>query len=272
TPGYLETAGIELLRGRDLDRRDGADSERVVLVNQALARRLEQEGRDPLGASLTVFFEEEIGVRVVGVVGNTRFAGLDQPLRPAVFFVHPQLPFMGMSIVARTDLGSAAFGDALAAAVLAVDASQPPGSVYSVEAQLARLLGGERFVSRLLSLFSATALLLAAIGLYGILSYWVRERVREIGVRMALGASSRATLAWVLGRAARLAILGILPGFAGAFVLAGVLRASFQGVGSLGAPGLLGLGLGILLVALAAAWWPARRASHIAPVEALRSR
>ena len=273
SPGWFATAGVPRLAGRDvsLDDRRGADRASVV-VNRTLARLL-SESADPSAAldrNLEISLGGMIPGRVVGVVADTRSAGLDQPSRPEVYFVHDQIPFLGMGITVRSTMAPAALDKALTAAVFRVDPSQPYNLLYSLEEMLRRQLDTERFSATLLGLFAALALALCAIGIYGVYAYWVRERTREIGVRIALGAHAHRLLFWVLGRGLGVAAVGMVAGLAVAVPVGSVLARTFQGVDGT-EPATLALVAGVLLLITAVACFvPALRASRVEPTEALR--
>ena len=278
SPGWFETAGVPLLAGRDVSREDvrGADRASVV-VNRTLARLLSESSAgsgnpgDVLGGTLEISLGGMIPGRVVGVVADTRTAGLDQPSRPEAYFAHDQIAFLGMGITVRSSLAQADLEKALTAAVFRVDPSQPHNLLYDLEQELARQLDTERFSATLLSLFAGLALALAAIGIYGVYAYWVRERTREIGVRIALGARTHRLLFWVLGRGLSLAALGLVAGLAVAVPAGSVLARTFQGVDGT-EPATLALVAGALLsIAAVACFVPALRASRVEPTEALRS-
>ena len=149
-PGYFETMGTTLVRGRDFTDRDEADAPPVIIINDTLARRA-FSGEDPLGQTLSVhLYGETMSFEVVGVSADTRFSGLDQPTRPALFLTHPQMPFLGIAIVARTALGPATYADVMRRTALALDPSQPVLRVESLEEALAGTLAMERFYSVLL--------------------------------------------------------------------------------------------------------------------------
>ena len=274
SPGWFETAGVPLLAGRDVSREDvrGADMPSVI-VNRTLARLLSDSSvpGEVLGESLEISLGGMIPGRVVGVVADTRTAGLDQPSRPEVYFAHDQIAFLGMGITVRSSLAQADLEKALTAAVFRVDPSQPHNLLYNLEEMLHRQLDTERFSATLLSLFAGLALALAAIGIYGVYAYWVRERTREIGVRIALGARTHGLLLWVLGRGLSLAALGLVAGLVVAVPAGSVLSRTFQGVDG-AEPATLAVVAGALLaIAAVACFVPALRASRVEPTEALRS-
>lgn len=271
SPGYLATVGIPLLQGRDFTDRDDENAPPVVLVNRTLARRL-WPGREPVGRRLqTVVYGELLDLEVIGVTGDTRFAGLHLPPQPALFLTHPQMPFLGIALVARTRLPPATYERALRQAALALDPTRPPKPLSSLSERLDRSLGVERFFAAVLSLFAALALVLAAAGIYSVFSYGVSQRTREIGLRMALGADAGRVLVRVLGQGMAVTACGLAGGFLGVAALSRILVRAFHGVTGLD-PGVTGAVAALLAgVALLACYLPARRASRVPPSVALRS-
>ena len=274
SPGWFETAGVPLLAGRDVSHEDVRGTEMAsVIVNRTLARVLSESSAPSgaIGETLEISLGGPIPGRVVGVVADTRTAGLDQPTRPEVYFAHDQIAFLGMGITVRSTLAQADLEKALTAAVFRVDPSQPHNLLYDLEHQLHRQLDTERFSATLLSLFAGLALALAAIGIYGVYAYWVHQRTREIGVRIALGARTHRLLVWVLGRGLGLAALGLAVGLAIAIPVGALLARTFQGVDGAGPATLAATSAALLAVAAIACFIPALRASRIEPTEALRS-
>ncbi len=271
SPGYLETIGIPLLAGRDFDDHDTQDAPMVVLVNRTLAGRA-WPAENPIGKQLTFALDEyTIQAEVIGVVADTRSAGLHLAPPGALYLVHPQLPFLGMGIVARSDMAPAAVEQAVRRAVLSVDPSVPVSNFFSLADELSETLSTERFFAAVLVLFSTVALLLAAAGVYGVFSYWVGQRTREIGVRVALGARSAQVMGLVMGRAMRLTAAGLAAGTVGALASAQMLSQAFNGVQSLDPATFLGAAAALAATALLACYLPARRASRVHPIEALRT-
>jgi putative ABC transport system permease protein len=272
-PGYFRTVGLPLLRGRDVTDRDRFGAPGVVVVNAAFVRRHFPK-EDPIGRTLkrgspwwpgqpTMF-------TIVGVVADEPFLGLGREADPATYYPHTQFPFNDMWIVARVDGEPAAYAPALRERIWRVDPDLPVQRIATLNAVLGESVATPRFNAALLSIFAAAALLLAAIGIYGVLSYTVTQRTGEIGVRMALGAERRQVVRDVVGQGTALALVGAVVGLIGAFGLARVLRTLLVGV-SAQDPAIFATVPGTLvLVAILASWLPARRASRIQPVEALR--
>ncbi|MEM9553364.1 MAG: ABC transporter permease [Acidobacteriota bacterium] len=274
TTGYFDTIGVPLVAGRDLSPREpirsGPDQHASAVISQAFARQLERDGLEPLGARIQVVFGETIDTEIVGIAGDTRFAGLDSTGAPAIFFSHRQIPFLGMAVVARSDLGEAGVARAIERAALSIDPLQPPNSLSSLERELAAVLDLERFAAGLFALFAGVALLLAAIGIYGVFSVWVRDRRSEIGLRVALGAETQRIARWVLARGTRIVAIGLVPGALGAYAAGALLSGVFQGVDGMPLGLLAGVIASLGAVAAVACLLPALRAARVDPTEVLR--
>ncbi len=270
-PGYFETLRTPLLRGRDFTERDDEDAPSVAVVNQTLARSA-FGNEDPIGRRLQIMvFGESLDLEVVGVSADTRFLGLHQKAGPEVFLPHAQMPFLGMGVVARTTLTPEAYREALEETVLSLDPLQPLMRVATLEGALRDTLAMERFSSVLLGVFSTIAVALAACGVYGVFAYWVSERRREIGLRMALGASVWDVEGSILKRGLGTVLPGLAAGSLAAFALGRAIRASFETVLPLDPVLLLEAALALSIVAMAACFIPARQAARVDPTLALRS-
>ncbi len=269
TSGFFEAMKIPLLRGRIFDDRDRADSVPVVIINQSTADRYWPNG-DPLGKRITYDGPKDPKARwytIVGVVADTRRAGADQPVFTESYYSFAQEPASSMQIVIR-GVGARA---ALQAAIHAVDAGQPVARFTTLEAALGEQMSSRRFTTFLLSLFAATALLITGVGLYGLLSYLVTQRLREFGIRVALGAQPRSVLWMVLSRVGRLAACGLIAGTLGALGLGRLMDSLLFGVTHFDASSYLAAGAGLLLIALAATISPAVRAVRTSPIVSLRA-
>ena len=275
TPGYLRAMGIELRRGRDLAPTDGAEAPRVLLVNEAAAALLWPRG-DALGRRMTIGTRFELGGdraggEVVGVVGDVRELRVSRPARPTVYLPHAQWPvdLMGLAVRAGGDPTSLV---ALAREqVRAVDPNVPIFGVLTMEQRLTGAVATQRFYMLLLGAFAAAALVLAAVGIYGVLAFGVAQRSREIGIRVALGARPGDVAGLVARSGIALAATGLLLGVAGAVALTRVLRGLLYEVEPTDPATLALVSLLLLAVAAAAAILPARRATRVDPMAALRS-
>jgi len=280
TPGFLEALGAQLLRGRDL--RDDDDLKApVVLIDDALARKL-FGSEDPLGRHLA--FPPEIvgklrGPEIVGIFRHVVQYGLDNtgPIQTAMIMPYAMMAqfapqwYQGVTLLVRGGGDAQSLASAVRREVTAIDGDLPVYNVKTMEAAVDESLAGRRFSALLLALFAAAALLLAAVGVYGVTSYGVVQRTREIGIRMALGARQGDVLRLVVGGGARLAGAGIAIGIVLAFGLSRVLRGMLYGVDATDPLTYAGLALTLALVALFASWLPARRAARVDPNLALHA-
>jgi putative ABC transport system permease protein len=270
TPGYLETLGIPLLRGRDIAPSDSAKTHGVVLVNQAFVRKY-LGGGDGVGRLITNFANEGDSWEIAGVIGDVHLHGLDRAAGPLLVVPFAQAEVPSMSIAARTDGPPLAVVSRLREAVLAVDKDQPLGKAQTLERVISASIGERRFQLLLLSVFGAVALVLAALGIYGVISYSVAQRSREIGLRMALGAQTSQVLRMVVGGGLRLALLGVALGLLGAFALTRALQAALYRVSAADPLTFAAVSVLLLVVAALAAWVPARRAARVDPMTPLRA-
>jgi len=273
TPGYFSTAGIPLLRGRFFTERDDAEAPRILIVNKAFADKY-FPGEDVLGKRITSGAgapgRPPSPEEIVGVVGSAKLFALDAEPEPMYYFPYKQLPWRPPTVVVRSAVPPQTLESAVRAQVAALDPAVPVFQVSTMEELLATQLTEERFHTLLLVCFAGVALLLTMVGLYGVMAYSVTRRTREIGVRIALGASRPAVLSMVIKEAAVLLAAGLALGFAASLATDRLLESLLFGA----APLDLGvLGLSVLLVAftgLLAAYLPARRAAKVDPIVALR--
>jgi predicted permease len=274
TPDFFRAAGIPLIKGRRFGLRDTVGQPRVAIINQALAREY-FPNEDPLGKRLQLepgrddlYAEWEI----VGVVGDVRQHGLTEPAKPGVY---RPLAFSyfgnGASLIVRSSVNPLALMNSIRQAVLEVDPNQPVTDVRTLEDVVANSMAQRRFALGLIGGFAGAALLLAAIGLYGVVAYTVSKRTQEIGIRIALGAARGNILALVLGQGMKLVGLGIFIGMAAAVGLTRLLRNMLYEVQPTDFSTFLGVALVLSIVAMFASWLPARRAMKLDPVAALRS-
>jgi putative ABC transport system permease protein len=264
--GYFTVTGVPLRSGRDLSELDREGAPRVMVVNETMARTAFPDGR-VLGRKVTTGgFEFEI----VGVAADVHHRGLDVAPRPEMFVAEPQIYSYGnMNLVVRTrnDAGAVV---AIRRAVASIDPDQPLGTFSTMRDLLSDSVSRRRFNLVILSLFAGVGLLLAGIGIYGVISYTVGQRTREIGIRTALGAGSGSLLRMVLGSAVRLALIGVGVGLIGAAGLTQLLRSQLFDLSPLDPYSFIGTGLLLFAAALLASWLPARRALRVDPLSALR--
>jgi predicted permease len=270
TPGYFEVMRIPLIRGRHLNERDGPRAPGVAVINQALAARYWHD-RDPIGERLNLRYTGQLlDVEIVGVVGATRHERLDGTPRMEIFLPHAQAPSGSMTIVARTGLDPGTLIEPAKAAVWAIDPLQTFYRTATLDELVGRTLVTRRFALLVLAGFTTLALLLAAAGLYGVLSAVVSQYRREIGVRMALGARAADIARLILARGLLVAGVGVVLGLAGALGGSRLLAGFLYGVTPADPAALGGGAVLMLAVACAACYAPARRAARQDPAEVLR--
>jgi putative ABC transport system permease protein len=276
TPSYFRTIGLPLLEGREFTERDDAKAPPVLIVNRAFAEKF-FPGENAVGKRMEPGATSEPGgtkVReIVGVVANARqsVSALKPDPEPIYYFPYQQLPWCCPSVLVRTAAGPLMMESAIRGAVAELDKQLPIYDVRTLEGILSKGVAGPRFQMLLLGSFAAISLLLTVVGLYGVVGYSVVRRTREIGVRIALGASRDVVLGMVLKKAMLLVFLGVATGLAGAFAGGELIRKMLYGVGPRN-PLLLGIACAVVtLTATLAAYLPARRAASIDPMEALRS-
>jgi putative ABC transport system permease protein len=276
TADYFRTLGMPLEHGRFFSAEDRAGSPPVVLITAHAARQY-FPGEDPLGKTITLGWRRgkdkpRAGGVVVGIVGDVKDAGLDEADPPQLYLPYEQWPVQSMSVVMRTAVPPGTLGEAARRAVYSVDPDLPVANVRTLAQIVARSISQPKFYTTLLGVFAAVALALAAIGIFGVLSYAVAQRTREIGIRMALGAQQRAVRALVVRQAMILAAVGIAIGTMGALLLSRSLLASLLFSTSPHDGATFAAVAGVLaVVALVSSYVPAHRATRVDPVVALKA-
>jgi predicted permease len=275
TPSYFGTMGMRLVRGRGISDRDVAGSPPVVVVNQTLADRY-FPGEDPVGKRLEIGFSTPPNWReVIGVVADVRTAGLDLDTPVQVYAAYQQQPTLfglpvALTVLARTVQDPATLGAAMKAAILSVDRSQPVYAVQPMTEIVAQSIAQRRFSLALLTFFAAAALFLAAFGLYGVMSYIVVQRTAEIGVRMALGARASQVLLMVQRQGMTLVLAGLAIGVGGGLLLTRLMTSLLFRVSPADPITFLAVAVTLIVVSLLACYLPARRATRVDPLIALR--
>lgn len=271
TPGALEALGVPQRAGRAFGNGDDASAPPVALVNEEMARRYWPD-ESPIGKRLTLSFTSApIERTVVGVVGNVRHGGLENAPRPSIFIPHAQAPTGSLTLLVRTTGEPAAQLSSVRAALASLDRDIPIARASSLDALIDDALGPRRFSLVLLATFSLTALALAIIGVYGVVSHRTAERRREFGVRIALGAQGTDILRMVVSDGARSALLGVVAGVATAAALTRLLRAMLFAVTPLDWVTFAAVSLLMITTVLVACYVPALRATKVDPLTALRS-
>ncbi len=272
-PGYFDAMGIRLVKGRDFTVRDTATANQVVIVNETLARR-NFPNEDPIGKRIRPGVSAGPGDapmrEIIGVVGDVRFRRLSEAPNSEVYLPHAQVPVNGMALVVRADGDPHGVIGAVRNEVLTMDSNLPVHSVRLLDEFIGNSLAQQRFSTLVLLLFALVALLLTAVGLYGVVAYSVTQRTHEIGIRVALGAQTRNALALVLRQGMMLSLTGVGIGLAGSFVLTRFLQTLLFGVRANDPLTFALIAVLLLAVALVACYIPARRATKVDPMVALR--
>jgi putative ABC transport system permease protein len=268
---FTTTMGIPVLRGRTFSDSDNETAPDVALVNATMARRFWANG-DPIGKRILRGHpgKDEKWITIVGVVADTKLYGLDNPARLEVYYPYRQQPRSDMNLVVRSAVDPASLTSAIRAAVAAIDKDQPIFEVHTMQQLVDDSISTRRLTLVLLGIFSALALILAAIGIYGVMAYSVALRTQEIGIRVALGAQQQDVLRLILGQGARIAFFGVAIGLAAAAALARLLSSLLFSVSANDPLTFAAVAALLVAVALLACYIPARRALRVDPIIALR--
>ncbi len=269
SPQYFRTMGIPVMRGRVFTDHDTLDSPRVVMIDETLARRFFPD-QDPVGKHLQVPEAGRPDREIVGVVGGVRDTGFDQQPRPTLYFPYLQSPDQTMSLVVRTTSPPAVILPAIKRAIWSVDPSQPIFNVRTMDEIISGITSARRIALLTLGVFAFLALTLAAVGIYGVTSYVVSQRTREMGIRRALGAEPGDVMQLVVGHGLKLALAGVGSGLLVSFALTRLMSALLYGVSSADPATFASVAALLTGVALAACYIPARRDARVDPLVALR--
>jgi len=269
SPDYFRVLRTPILAGRGFTAQDRPGSPAVAIINDALARRL-FKGQDPVGRRLEFNWETQGWQEIVGVVGDVKQYGLQEEMLPTIFVPHAQRPEPAMAVVVRSSLRPDQLVPEIRRQVAALDRDRPLIQVRTMEQVIADSVADRRLPMLILGGFAVAALLLGAIGVYGIVGYSVAQRTQEFGIRMALGARRSDVVRMVLGQGLRLALCGLLIGLAGSLAVARLITGLLFGITPADPATLAATSLLILGVALLACYIPARRAARVDPMVALR--
>lgn len=274
TPDYFKTMGIAIPRGRAFLPTDRSGTGSVVIVSESAAKRVWKDV-DPLGHELRIGTRlglggEQAGGAVVGIAADVREFGPTVPAPPTLYLALAQWPGTYLTVVAKSRGDAASLIEPMRAVLRDLDPDLPMYAVRSMDQLVSNAIAQPRLYLVLIASFAGTAMVLAGIGLYGVLAYAVGQRTREIGIRLALGAKRGEVLRMVMSQAGRLAIVGIAIGLVAAVLASRVLRAQLFEIAPTDTVTYLAVGAGLLIVALVASWIPARRAARIDPMTALR--
>ncbi len=274
--GYFRTVGMELERGRLFTEQDDTDRPGVIIINDALARRYFSD-EDPLGKRVQITTPSNLwgkavptSFEIVGIVRDSKFMGLDAEIEPAYYLPARQVPLADMTALIRTTGDPSSLIPAIRDEISAIDATQPISEITTLEQVLAGAIAQPRFNMILMGTFGAVALILAIVGIYGLVSFTVAQRTHEIGIRMALGAKTGDILRLVVGQGMALILTGILSGLAASYALTRVMSSLLFGVSATDPMTFVMVPMILAGVALAACFVPARRATRVDPMEALR--
>ncbi len=278
SPGYFETMSIQLLRGRDFNKYDTLGKNHFAVINETLAQKF-FSNEDPIGKRLRI--ESRVpGQRIlgpatpweiVGVVRNVKIQRLGEGVENCeVYLPHSQSPWTSMCLVVRVASDPVSLVNSIKAAVFEIDKTQPVTNIRTMEQVVAESLSQPRFRTQILGLFSAMALLLAAVGIYGVISYAVAQRTQEIGLRMALGANQRDMVLFVVRQGMMLCSLGLIIGGLASLLVSRALSSFLFGVGAADPVSFLTTSAILMTVAFLASYIPARRAASVDPMVALR--
>lgn len=273
SPGYFESIGIPVLRGRAFTAEDRADSVPVAVISEAFAKQFFGD-EDPLGKRIGSGHPDEdefVWMTVVGIVGDTRYGGLDEQPRSEAYQPYTQAPWPYLTLVLKSSVDPMSLADPLRQMVMELNPSQPVVGIASMDQQMEESLTRQRDSARLVSIFACLAVVLAAIGLYGVISFSVSTRTREIGIRMAIGADRRDIFKLVLGDGAKLLAVGLVIGTTSAVLLGRLIRGLLYEVPPTDPTVFVVSAAVLALSALVAMLLPAGRAARVEPATSLRS-
>jgi hypothetical protein len=270
SPDYFRTMGMRLQRGREFTEHDQSGAVEVVVINETMAASF-WPGEDPIGKRIQIYDQQPMPWReIVGVVNDTKQFGLDAPTKPEIYVPFSQRPRAAMTLIAHTATGPEQLADAMRAAVRAVDPEQPVYRVSTMEQFFSAEVAGPRATMYLMGALAVAALILAAVGIYGVMAYAVTQQTHEIGIRMALGATQRDVLGLVVRQGITLTLIGEAIGLVGAFALTRLMTGLLFGVSATDPVTFTVIALLLSGVALLACYIPARRATKVDPLVALR--
>jgi putative ABC transport system permease protein len=272
TPDFFGAMGMAVQRGRGITSSDQPGTTKVLVINQTLAKRFFPT-EDPVGQSISLGWGRDTTGdlrQIVGVVGDVRSAALADAPEPTVYVPIMQAPYENLSILVRTNASPASLAAPLRAIIRELDHEVPVYSVQTMEERVANSVGRERFYATLIAIFAAVALVLSAVGLYGVIAYAVSQRTHELGVRVALGATGDRITRMVIGEGLTLTAIGAVIGIGGSVSAGKLVTTLLFGVSALDPVTLAGVVAVLGTVAALASWMPARRAARVDPLTAMR--
>lgn len=272
-PDYFRTMGIPLHAGREFDARELTEMRHVAMVNQAFVDQY-LSGMNPLGQKIVIYMKSLTDAdqtsEIIGVVGNVRLMGLDAPAQPLVYWPHPELVYSKMSLLVRTAGDPMSLVSAARDAIRSIDPDEPMANITTMQDLVSASYARSRFTMIVLGMFAGVALVLAAVGIYGVVAYSVAQRTGEIGIRVAMGAQRRDVLRLILGQGSRLIFTGVLLGVVSGLALTRLLRSMLFQVSAADPLTFASVAAILAGVAFLACYVPARRAMHVDPLVALR--
>src|SRR5262249_19087181 len=267
---YFRTMRIPLKRGRLFTDQEAAEMRHVVVINEEFAHK-NFPGEDPLGKRVVIDMKDDNRpCEIIGIVGDSKHMNLDAKVQPMSYWPYPELTYNGMTFVIRTQGEPTVVAGAARDVIRQIDPEQPVADVRTMESLIGTSVARARFNTLLLTIFGVVALLLAGVGIYGVMAYSVAQRTHEIGVRMALGAGAADVLRLVIRRGLMLALGGVAIGLAGSFALTRLMKTLLFNVSETDPLTFAGVPLLLAFVALLACLIPARRAAKVDPMVALR--
>jgi putative ABC transport system permease protein len=270
TPDYFRAMGIRLVRGRIFTPQDDVKAPRVAIINETMARQF-FPNEDPIGKRINITNGPDAWREIIGIVGDIKQYGVDKATSAQSYEPFAQVPFSSLNVVIRTKGSPAVLLGALRPAVYAVDKDQPVGIIRPLEEIMAESIARQRFAMLLLTVFSGVALVIAAVGIYGVMAYNVVQRTGEFGIRMALGAQQRDVLRLVLTQGGKLIGLGLLIGLLATVAASRAMGSMLFNTSAYDPLTLASITLLLAAVALVACFFPANRATKVNPIEALRA-
>jgi putative ABC transport system permease protein len=267
---YFQAMQLPLKRGRLFTEQEATEMRHVVVINEEFARK-NFPGEDPLGKRIVIYMKDEnLPSEIIGIVGDNKHLGLDIETEPMAYWPHSELAYPFMTLVIRTRGDAAGISSAARKVIQSLDSEQPIADMRTMESLLADSIARARFSTLLLTVFATVALILASVGIYGVMSYAVTQRTHEIGIRMAMGAQTGDVLKLVVRRGLMLTVCGVGIGLVTAFALTQIMKSLLYRVSTTDPLTFIAIPLLLLPIALLASYVPARRASRVDPIVALR--
>ena len=269
---YFQVMGIPLKRGRLFTQQEATEMRHVVVINEAFAR-VNFPGQNPLGKRVTIYMKDDAEnkpTEIIGIVGDNKHLGLDAEIEPMAFWPQPELTYSSMTLAIRTRGEAMNIAGAARNVIHEIDPEQPIGEVRTMNSLMAKSTARSQFSTVLLAVFSVVALVMAAVGIYGVISYSVQQRTHEIGIRMALGAQRRDVRALIVKQGIILGSVGVVVGLIASFALTRLIASLLFEVTATDTSTFAAVAAGLFIVTLIACYVPARRATKVDPLVALR--